>query len=58
MTAPRKDLDQALDRTGEILDLLGPMLAVTPDARLLRLTAAIETVGELQERLYELREPL
>lgn len=57
MTTPSKELDQALDRTGEILDLLGPMLAVTPDARLLRLTAAIEAVGELQERLYELRDP-
>jgi hypothetical protein len=57
MSTPRKDLDQALDRTGEILDFLGPLLAVTPDARLLRLTAAIEAVGELQERLYELRDP-
>jgi hypothetical protein len=58
MSATRIDLDRALDRTGEILDLLAPLLAVTPDARLLRLTAAIEAVGELQERLYELRDPL
>jgi hypothetical protein len=57
MTAPRKDLDRALELTGGVLDLLAPMLATTSDKRLLHLLAAVEAVGELQDRLFDLRDP-
>jgi hypothetical protein len=49
------EIDDALEHTGQILDILGRQLAVTSDARLLILFAALECVGDLQDRLFDLR---
>jgi hypothetical protein len=57
MSTPRKDLDRALELTGGVLELLSPLLATTADNRLLHLLAAVEAVGELQDRLYDLQDP-
>jgi hypothetical protein len=57
MSAPRESLDRALELTGGVLELLAPMLATTADSRLLHLLAAVEAVGELQDRLYDLQDP-
>jgi hypothetical protein len=48
---------EALDHVGRIVELLAPMLAVTPDAKLLRVLAVTEAAGELQDRLFDLRDP-
>jgi hypothetical protein len=56
MSTPRESLDRALELTGGVLELLSPLLATTADKRLLHLLAAVEAVGELQDRLFDLRD--
>jgi hypothetical protein len=56
-TMKHDEIDCALEHTGQILDILGKQLAVTSGARLLILFAALECVGDLQDRLFDLRAP-
>jgi PhoPQ-activated pathogenicity-related protein len=52
------EIDDALEHSGQILDLLVPLLATTTDTKLLRYVAVLEAVGTLQDALYDLRDDL
>ena len=56
-TMRHDEIDEALEHTGQILDILGRQMAVTSDARFMILFAALECVGDLQDRLFDLRRP-
>jgi len=46
----------ALEQTGKILDTLQPLIAGAGDAQFLRLSAALEAVGALQDALFDLQD--
>jgi hypothetical protein len=54
-TAINEAATSALEQSGKILDTLSPLIAGAPDAQFLRLTAALEAVGALQDALFDLQ---
>lgn len=51
----KTEIDTCMELSGQILDVLNPLLPITTDAKLLRFVAVLEAVGTLQDALHELR---
>jgi hypothetical protein len=53
----KTEIDTCMELSGQILDVLNPLLTITTDTKLVRYVAALEAVGTLQDALHALRTP-